>query len=133
MNEETDISADVRALIARHIESVVHLELLLLFQQSPARARTADAVASELRIESTWAAAQLAKLSTRGLLGVADPAGPSYRFAPASPDIARAVDGLALAYAARRVSVISLIYSKPSDPLRTFSDAFRLRKDDTNG
>ena len=33
-------------------------------------------------------------------------------------------------YKTRRVSVISFIYSKPTDPLRAFSDAFKLRKDE---
>ena len=53
-----------------------------------------------------------------------------YRFNPASPD-APVVAALETIYKVRRVSVISFIYSKPTDPLRAFSDAFRLRKDES--
>lgn len=146
LNDETDIPADVRTLIARHVDSVVHLELLLLFQREPALDRTAEQAAVELRVEPAWTAGELARLATRGLLRVADPATPTYARAPGPPELVRAIDGLARAYADRRVSVISLIYAKPagepakpaegsksSSPLRTFSDAFRLRKDGKDG
>jgi hypothetical protein len=39
-----------------------------------------------------------------------------------------AVDGLAESYAKYRVAVIALIFSKPSERVRTFSEAFRLRR-----
>ena len=44
-------------------------------------------------------------------------------------DLHRAVAGLAREYAARRVTVIGLIFSKPVDKIRSFADAFRLRRD----
>jgi hypothetical protein len=53
-----------------------------------------------------------------------------YRFNPASPE-AGLVGELEKIYKARRVSIISFIYSKPTDPLRAFSDAFRLRKEES--
>jgi hypothetical protein len=46
-----------------------------------------------------------------------------------TPALDAAVAQLAKDYAERRVSVITLIFSKPVDKLRTFADAFRLRKD----
>ena len=45
------------------------------------------------------------------------------------PELDQAVVRLAKDYAERRVTVITLIFSKPVDKLRTFADAFRLRKD----
>jgi hypothetical protein len=45
----------------------------------------------------------------------------------------RAIAGLAQAYTDRRVSVITLIFSKPVDKLRSFTDAFKLRRDDPRG
>lgn len=41
-----------------------------------------------------------------------------------------AVDRLAEAYASSRARVIDLIFSKPADKLRHFSDAFKLRKEE---
>jgi len=66
-----------------------------------------------------------AKLLT--LIGSAD--SPKYRFNSSSAEAATVAD-LEKVYKMRRVSMISFIYSKPTDPLRAFSDAFRLRKDE---
>lgn len=131
--DEEGISPEVRAFIAGQIESVVQLEMLLLLHADPMRAWSPDELAKELRIEPAWASAQLLLLAQRGLLSVADSTGVAYRYGPNTPELAQAVDGLAKAYTDRRVTVISLIYSKPVDTLKTFADAFRLRKDTPDG
>ena len=133
MNDKDDIPVEVKALIGRHIDSVVQLELLLLFQRDPANIWTAADAARELRIEPAWTAAQLDQLASRGLLRGIENQGEAYRFAPESPEVGTAVNRLAQLYADRRVSIIALIYSKPTDSLRTFADAFRLRKDGKDG
>jgi predicted ArsR family transcriptional regulator len=124
------LSQQVHGLIADRISSVVQLEVLLLLHGHPDQPWTADEVAAQLRIDPTWAEAQLAELATHGLVQRADPAAVNaYRYTPASDDLRRTVDELSKAYADRRVAVISLIYSKPSDTLKTFADAFRIRKE----
>lgn len=131
--EDESISPEVRAFIAGQIDSVVQLEMLLLLHADPQQAWSPDDLAKELRIEPHWSAAQLTTLAQRGLLGVVDAAGSTYRYGPNTAELAQTVDGLAKAYADRRVTVISLIYSKPVDTLRSFADAFRLRKDNPDG
>jgi hypothetical protein len=129
---ETGLPADIRTLIVERIGSVVELEVLLLLHAAPTRAWTATDVAAQLRIDPTWSTAQLDGLAGRGLLRrTDDPAAsePTYRYEPADADLDRAVAGLGKAYTDMRVSVISLIYSKPSDNLKTFADAFRIRKE----
>jgi hypothetical protein len=140
--------ANVKAFVATHIDSVVQLEVLLLLFGAPDRAWTADQIARELRIDPAWVQTQLEQLCTRGLLHCEAGEAPSaYQYRPHSPQLYDAVAGLAKAYVDRRVTVISLIYSKPpapppsatpaepgtSDPLKSFADAFRLRKDNRNG
>jgi hypothetical protein len=39
------------------------------------------------------------------------------------------VAALAAAYRESRVAVIQLVFARPSDPLRSFADAFRMRRD----
>ena len=129
----------IRAFIAGHIESVVQLEVLLLLFGSAVRTWAADALARELRIDRAWVEAQLAQLCARGLLTYCEGKPPSYQYQPRTTELHQAVSDLAKAYADRRVSIISLIYSNPPksppapDPLKSFSDAFRLRKDNRNG
>jgi hypothetical protein len=129
-NEE--IPHDVRRLLSDHIESVVQLEVLLLLHANPAVDYAPAAIAAELRIDPAYADAQLANLAARGMLRRADAGS---RYAPGTPQIDRAVTGLAHAYADRRVTVIGLVYSKPppADQLRSFADAFRLRKEKGDG
>jgi hypothetical protein len=127
------IPSDVRSLIAEHIDSVAQLEALLLIQATGG-AWDAERLGRELRINRDWAASQLQHLCAHGLLDCDKPvSGANYTYAPRTPELARAVEGLAQAYAERRVSVIGLIFSKPMDKLRSFADAFRLRKDPPPG
>jgi hypothetical protein len=63
------------------------------------------------------------------LLTCADTTPPRYRYAPATAEQERVVEDLARCYNERRVSVITLIYSKPRDHIRSFANAFRIRED----
>ena len=129
--DDPGISPEVRALIVDRIDSVVQLELLLLLQANAGRAWTAAEVAQQLRIDPSWAAGQLTELASRGLAAPADApnASDAFRYAPAPPALDAMVVQLARDYNERRVTVITLIFSKPVDKLRTFADAFRFRKD----
>ena len=59
----------------------------------------------------------------------------SYVYSPSSAHAAKIVEELSVLYKIRRVTIITLIYSKPSEQIRDFSDAFRFKKDeeDENG
>lgn len=126
---DQDIPDNVRALIASHISSVVQLELLLLLHAQPARERTPADISQELRIDAGWVTGQLRVLCSAGLLVCNEGPNPSFRYWAARPELHDAVEGLARAYAERRVTVIALIFAKPLDPIRSFTDAFRLRRD----
>jgi hypothetical protein len=51
-----------------------------------------------------------------------------YRYGPPSDAVERTIDELAESYAKYRVTVIGLIFSKPSERITVFSDAFRIRR-----
>lgn len=127
MSELTD---PIRRFIAENIASVAQLEVLLLLRANPERTWTAEDVARSLYTGEPLIAAQLADWATRGLLISPDGKPESYRYAPATPELGELVSGLAEAYRVRRVSVITTIYTQPVDKVRTFADAFRLRKGD---
>jgi hypothetical protein len=116
----------VRDLIARHIDSVLEVEILLLLYASRPLVWTADAVVEKLRIDRAWAVTQLGKMCEQGLLRC-DTQAQTYAYGPASVALDAAVEALDRAYADRRVSVIELIFAKPLDKLRSFADAFRIR------
>ena len=64
-------------------------------------------------------------MSRRGLLAQSDG---RYRYAPPTREVAQTIDALAESFAKYRVTVVGLIFSKPSERVRLFSDAFRIRR-----
>lgn len=125
----------VQRLITEHIDSIEKLEVLLLLRARAEHPWSAEAVSRELRISEASATRRLRDLAERGLLEADAASPPAYRYAPARSDDDADVAELARAYAERRVSVISFIFSRPLDTVRGFADAFRIKrdKDDDNG
>lgn len=121
-----ELPQTVRDLIERHLHSAADVDtLLLLFRAGGSW--SPSTVARELRIDEDQAAGILARLCRRGLLRAESG---SYRFHPRDPATGEAVETLAPLYPAYRVAIVALIYARPTGPIRDFSDAFRLRKED---
>jgi len=123
-----EIPEHVKAFIAEHIRSVVELEALVLLQKHRDRDWTAVEMGKELRIDEQWAAQNIVDLTQRGLAWCSADQPPRCRYAPKTMELDQAIQELALLYDQRRVSVIQLIYSKPTDPIQSFAEAFRFRK-----
>ncbi|HEX2207310.1 MAG TPA: hypothetical protein VHG93_06480 [Longimicrobium sp.] len=126
---QADIPETVRSFVAQHIDSAELLETLLLVHSDAARAWTPDEVARSIYTVPAGATRRLEQLVSMGLAASNNAPDPAYRYAPSRPALAEQVDALAEAYRRARVPVINLIYNKPPDPLRSFADAFKLRKD----
>jgi hypothetical protein len=122
-----------RQLIADHIVSVEQLEILLLLRAHPAVQYTAQSVSDQIRTSELSASQRLADLASRGFLSVEAASSPGYRYAPRDERLGKAVDALAQAYAERPYTVIELIFAKPLENLQVYADAFRFRKDDSDG
>ena len=135
---EQSLPSRVEQFIGDHVDSVMQLEVLLLLAEQPGKVWTAAELAQQLRIDVAWVDAQLRAMVAGGLATVDDSGaggggGPAFRYAPRTAELSATIDELARAYADRRVTVIGLIFSKPIDKLRSFADAFRLRKDRSDG
>jgi hypothetical protein len=123
------ISDPVRQLIARHIVSIEQLEILLLLREQRARAWSPAEVNDRIQSSLPSVSDRLADLVRRGLLRRDDD---GFRYdAPADQDVI--IAELAGEYRDRRYSVIDLIFSKGSDKLKVFADAFRVKKGDPHG
>ena len=120
------IPDDVAQFIRDHIDSIELLEVLLLLRERSGDVWSAETVARELRINPVSTTTRLEKLTSLDLL--ADQGDASYRYAPATSAIDTLIQRVAECYRERRVTMITMIFSKPSDSARDFADAFRLRK-----
>jgi len=119
----------VHRLILERIDSVAQLEALLLLRSEP-QDWDAARVAGRLYVSSGEAALLLSSLQARGLFNMNGESG-VYRYEPATPELAEAVDLLAETYRTRLIPMTKLIHSKSSSTssVQRFADAFRLRKE----
>ena len=120
---------DLKQFLAGHISSVAQLEALLLLRSRRDREWTAEDVSRSLYTTAEMATEQLSELHGRGLVARKEDSGARFQYWPATPELEAQVARLETMYRERRVAVITAIYSQPVDKVRTFADAFRLRKD----
>lgn len=139
MGPNAGVDPEVVQLISRHIHSVMELEVLLFLRREVDRLWTPEAVAQSLYLDPGAAGTMLAELQNRGFLHQGDG---GYIYGPSADD-ARALDKLADVYAARRVTIVGMIFSKPGEAqeagapapekkpgsVQSFADAFRLKKE----
>lgn len=118
----------LRRFLADKIRSVSQLEMLLLFRSEPERDWSADEIGRALYIAPDMCADQLEQLHAGGLLAAGN-APRHYRYAPRDAETDKTMAETAAMYQERRVTVITAIYSEPIDKIRTFAEAFRLRKE----
>jgi hypothetical protein len=121
------VPAEVKRFIAAEIESVGQLEVLLLLRGVADKNWTTEEVARALVMQAPSVEIWLDKMAGRGLVAAADD---TYRFAPPTADVERTIDRLAESYAKYRVAVIGVIFSRPSEGVTRFSEAFRIRRRD---
>lgn len=117
---------DIKNFLMDKIESVAHLEVLLMLYSRRERSFTPENVCKELRSNVHSASNQLSLLAQRGLLKVNNR---DYQYAPSSPELDLQVQRLLEIYKEMPVAVVTCIYEKPQDKLKDLSDAFRLKKD----
>ena len=126
----SDLDDAVGAFLRAHITSVMQLEVLLRLRSHPGEAISPMQLSRDLGGSVDAAIGCLVDLERSGLVRPADdPDELAYSYAPRTADLGAAVDAVADAYARRKVAVVTAIFTEPTDDLRSFSDAFRLRKD----
>ena len=125
---DPDFPEALRSLIQEAIPSVDAAELLLALARYPTRALTVRQTMDEAgvgKLPEAEARRCLTLFASRGLVA-GD--GESYRYAPVNEDLDAAVAALARVYNERPVTLVRTIYAPKDDKIRSFADAFRLKK-----
>ena len=123
------LSPAVRRLLSRHIRSVEQLEVLLLLHGQPSRFWSAKEVYDVVRSSESSIVERLSAFTKLGFLVEENGSPPTFRYAPQEQDLRSAVDEAAIAYRTWRIRVIEAIFAPEVDPVQSFADAFKLRKD----
>ena len=119
----------LRAFLYSCIDAIEQAEVLVRLQQSP-EAVNARTLARELGITDAQARHHLETLVARGLLQAAISGEVRYRYAPKSPELQQLSALLAQFWAQSRSDVIRAVATAQASSLSSFSNAFKLRKDD---
>jgi hypothetical protein len=117
--------ADILAFVGATVKSVWALELLLLMRREHGRAWRVPDLVRELRASTLVVAEALEGLKSAGLVATDETGQSCYR--PASEQLDSFVEGAEALYAAKPVAVINAIATAPSEKLRIFAEAFRLK------
>lgn len=125
-----EISREVDQFIRDHINSVEQLEVLLLLAETPTQKWNASEVAQKLYRQPESVAMHLSSLQKAGLLNSCEGETGRYCYNTKLGAADLTIKSLERAYRERKDTVIRLIFSRPPDPVRSFADAFRLRKND---
>lgn len=123
--QEGEQRARVDRFILDEVESVPHLEALLILWRSRPRRWTVLEMAASLYIAKDEAAAVMADLGRRGL-AVASPEGYCCTAETPRLELIGKVEGV---YSRELIRITRLIHSKPSSSVRAFARAFRWTRD----
>lgn len=129
----------VKALLREHVTSFEKLELILLLSGQPQQAWTTPSLSSRLHVPEELIVEALDALQRSKLVASTLEAGQRVvRYAPATSELAQAARELVRIFPDQRAAVIGFMNANAiervrSGAIRTFADAFILRKEDKDG
>jgi predicted transcriptional regulator len=134
-----DLPEDVRKLLREHIESYEQLELLLLLRTELDHRWTVDALSARFRIPASLASLALDELQRAGFVQARAPgAEKQYVYVAQRDPVEATLNRLAQAYREHPIPILKQMSANAIErvrtaALRTFADAFLLRKDKKDG
>ncbi|HTL71321.1 MAG TPA: hypothetical protein VL404_08540 [Candidatus Eisenbacteria bacterium] len=113
----------IKRFILTSIDSVPHLEAILLLRADPQIGWTAKEIAQNLFVAEKKACELLEDLAKAGFASAKEEA--LYFYDPASPKLKDMVDELAELYPRNLIEITNLIHSNISKQAQKFGDAFK--------
>ena len=125
---DPDFPEALRSLIQEAVPSVDAAELLLALSRNPHRALTVRQAMDEAGVRAMPEADAQRSLALFASHGLVAGDGECYRYAPVNDELDAAVGALVRAYNERPVTLLRTIYAPKDEKIRSFADAFRLKK-----
>ncbi|MEO8307837.1 MAG: hypothetical protein ABI616_07330 [Pseudomonadota bacterium] len=125
-----DIPEEVLRFIERRIDSVPHLESLLLLWEKPTASWAEGDIAARVYISREQAQGVLRDLARHGLISVTSQVPDRYSYNTAW-DESNLMDKVAASYRTHVVNLAVMIHSRPSsEAVRDFARAFQFKAED---
>lgn len=122
------ISTGLRELLEQRLASLEQVQIVLLLRRDPSRPWTAPEVARELGSAPEPAAMRLFLLASSGLIACEAAGLPRYRYEPADAGLDALLGELSDVCDHDPAAITALVGAPPPDPIRSFADAFKLRR-----
>lgn len=129
MTSQNPPDNEVDRFILNEIETVPHLEALLLIWNSRPQPWTVENLAQRLYISAESAQVLLADLARRSLVAAVPGESRGYRYQSDSQEKDRLLSLVDDTYRRELIRVSSMIHSRPSAAVRAFARAFRITKE----
>lgn len=126
---DPDFPEDLRSFIQEYISNVDAAELLIVLARDPERKYRLSELIDALRpsvLSEAAARRHLAHFSAQGFV-VAEGTD-VFQYSAVTPGLDAAVRALTKAYNERPVTLVRMIYAPKDEKIRSFADAFRLKK-----
>lgn len=121
---------EVKRFLETNIDSVDQLEILRVLGEDPQKEWRAIDLAGEVQTAPQTIGSHLSALNARGLLSLQTRGSELFcRFGPNNAELAERAARLLQAYRERPVTMIKLVYAAARDSLKTFAEAFRIKKE----
>lgn len=124
------IDPEVERFLLDAIDTVPHLEALLLLFQSPAIVWTLQDLAARIYVNEKQATSILEDLARRSLITRVEQSPATYQYVSPSQQQNDLLGKVALSYRTQLVQVTRFIHSNASGSVRDFARAFRLKDND---
>jgi predicted transcriptional regulator len=119
----------VDRFILEQIDSVPHLEALLLLFNNQPKAWSAEDMARSLYVRSETASKILDSLVQRRLIALSPQTPTDYVYSPEDDEKNKLMESVDAVYRKEVIRISSLIHSKAPAGVRDFARAFRIKKD----
>ena len=124
------IDPEIEQFLLDSIDTVPHLEALLLLFQSPAVVWSVAELAARIYVNEKQAAGILEDLTRRSLIARVEQSPAKYQYVPRSQQQRELLEKVARSYRTQLVQVTRFIHSNASASVRDFARAFRLKDND---
>lgn len=119
----SQLSESLERFIRERLPSIEQIEIVLLLRSDAARAWSAPEVSERLGTPPESTAMRLFLLASNGVVMFEGSGVPRYKYVANE-----LVEELEVAYNERRAALLDIVGGQTRDPLRSFADAFKLKK-----
>lgn len=121
----------IKKFVDQNIETIDQLEILRVLSEHRTQEWSVLHLSREVQAQPGVITNHLAALKSRGLLtSIARGQETLWMYTAQTPELDKSVQDLLQCYQERPVTMIRMVYAKAADALKTFADAFRIRKED---